>query len=425
MTTSASWIRGLRVPEDEVLPPVCTEASVAPIRALVGADAVNWAVRVAADAAFEPVTGSVGLAGGHSLATVQRLGVELGCLSMLESLYRGKPTPPFLNADGNRYIADLIQRRVPLARLLTQIRQGHAYIADQLMDACRDLLPAHEHAEELQRISRVLFEYVEGLVTEVEPAFAAAEKDWGASVYAARAKALEHLLQGDETELDDAGRRLSYDIAHRYHVGIAVYNETPDESDALLVEAARHVLAVLGATQTLIVPRGLMTLWAWGNSSARLDVRLLQGFSGLRILVGRLGYGPAGFRRSHEQALEAHRIAQRRRTSGPSIFLFDDISLLSLLLKNPEEAAEFAAFELGDLMKDDPKTADLRLTLRTYLENHSPNTTATKLHIARNTVTYRLRRASEILGRPLEERQLETWTALVLHEYTSDPPQFE
>ncbi|MFF2027555.1 PucR family transcriptional regulator, partial [Streptomyces sp. NPDC058171] len=346
-------------------------------------------------------------------------------LSMLESLYRGKPTPPFLNADGNRYIADLIQRRVPLARLLTQIRQGHAYIADQLMDACRDLLPAHEHAEELQRISRVLFEYVEGLVTEVEPAFAAAEKDWGASVYAARAKALEHLLQGDETELDDAGRRLSYDIAHRYHVGIAVYNETPDESDALLVEAARHVLAVLGATQTLIVPRGLMTLWAWGNSSARLDVRLLQGFSGLRILVGRLGYGPAGFRRSHEQALEAHRIAQRRRTSGPSIFLFDDISLLSLLLKNPEEAAEFAAFELGDLMKDDPKTADLRLTLRTYLENHSPNTTATKLHIARNTVTYRLRRASEILGRPLEERQLETWTALVLHEYTSDPPQFE
>lgn len=422
MTTSASWISSLRVPDDEVLPPICTEATVAPIRALVGNDAVNWVVRVAADAALKPVTESAGLRGGLPLTSLQRLGVEFGFLSILESLYRGKPTPPFLNADGNRYIADLIQRRIPLAQLLTQIRQGHAYIAEQLMNACRDLLPANEHAEQLQRISRVLFEYIEGLVTEVEPAFKLAETQWGASVYAARAKALESLLQGDETELDDAGRRLSYDIAHRYHVSIAIYNETPDESDALLVDAAHHVLAVLGAKQTLVVPRGLMMLWAWGNSPSRMDVRLLQAFSGLSILVGRVGYGAAGFRRSHEQALEAHRIGQQHRKSVPSLFLFDDISLLSLLLKNPGEAAEFAAYELGDLMKDDSKTADLRLTLRTYLENRSPNTTAAKLHIARNTVTYRLRRASEILGRPLDERQLETWTALRLHEYTSALP---
>jgi DNA-binding PucR family transcriptional regulator len=425
MTTSASWIGSLRVPGDEALPPACTEATVAPIRALVGDNAVNWAVRVAAEAALNPLIGPAELPGRGPLTSSQRLGVEFGFLSILESLYRGKPTPPFLNADGNRYIADLIQRRIPLARLLTQIRQGHAYIAEQLMKACQDLLPANEHAEQLQRISRVLFEYFEGLVTEVEPAFKAAETEWGASVYAARAKALESLLQGDETELDDAGRRLSYDIAHRYHVGIAISNETPDESDAHLVEAAHHVLAVLGARQTLVVPRGVMMLWAWGNSSSRLDVRLLQEFNGLKILVGRVGYGPAGFRRSHEQALEAHRIGQQHRKSVPSLLLFDDISLLSLLLKNPGEAAEFVAFELGDLMKDDPKTADLRLTLRTYLENRSPNTTAAKLHVARNTVTYRLRRASEILGRPLDKRQVETWTALLLHEYTSAPPQFK
>jgi sugar diacid utilization regulator len=218
--------------------------------------------------------------------------------------------------------------------------------------------------------------------------------------------------------MGEVSHQLAYDIEHRYHVGIAVYHETPDGSDALLVETAQHVLAVLGATQTLIVPRGLVTLWAWGNSPAKLDVRLEPQSTGPRIAVGRPGYGPAGFRATHEQALEVHRIAQLHRGTGPSFWSYDDVSLLSILLREPGVAAEFVLYELGDLTKDDPKTADLRLTLRTYLGNHSPNATAAKLHLARNTVTYRLGRASEILGRPVDERQLETWTALLLHEYT-------
>ncbi|MEV0685327.1 helix-turn-helix domain-containing protein [Nocardia sp. NPDC050378] len=391
----------------------------------MGADAVDWAVRVAAEAAQSPVTGSKGLLAGRSLTSVQRLGFEFGFLSILDSLYRGEPVPPFLNADGNKYIADLIQRRIPLTQLLAQIRQGHAYVAERLMNACRKLVPADEHAEQLQRISRVLFEYVDGLIAEVGPAFEAAEQDWGASVYAARAKALERVLDGDDSELGEVSHRLAYDIAHRHHVGIAVYQETSDESDARLVEAAHHVLSTLGAKQTLIVPRGLVTLWAWGNSTGPLDVRRLPQSSGLKIAVGRPGYGPAGFRRTHEQALEVHRITQLRREPGDSICSYDDVSLLSLLMKEPAKAAEFAAFELGDLIKDDAKTADLRLTLSTYLENHSPNVTAAKLHIARNTVTYRLRRASEILGRSLDERPLETWTALLLHDYTLERPSLD
>ncbi|MFL4474498.1 PucR family transcriptional regulator [Paeniglutamicibacter sp. MACA_103] len=351
------------------------------------------------------------------MKTVQRLGVESGFLKILECLYRGKAVPPFMNADGDRYIEDLIQRRIPVAQLLAQVRQGHAFVADRLMNACRDLIPSTDCAEQMQLISRVLFEYVDGLVSEVGPAFESAERTWGASVYAARAKALEGVLKGDESNMGEVSNRLAYDIAHRYHVGIAVYKESPDSSDALLVETAQRALAVLGATQTLIVPRGLMTSWAWGNSSTQLDVRLEPQSTGPKIAVGRLGYGPAGFRTTHEQALEVHRIAQLHRGTGPSPWSYDDVSLLSILLKEPEVAAEFVSWELGDLTKSDRKTADLRLTLRTYLENHSPNATAAKLHLARNTVTYRLGRASEILGRPVDERQLETWTALLLHEY--------
>ncbi|TQC42933.1 hypothetical protein EEB14_45955 [Rhodococcus sp. WS4] len=423
MKASASWVRRLRVPDGEVLMPVCTEATVAPIRELIGPDAINWAVRIAADAALNPATGSAVPRSGRSLTIAQRLGFEAGYLSILESLYRGKPVPPFLNPDANRYIADLIQRRIPLAQLLAQVRQGHAYVADQLMTACRGLVPAAELAEQLQLISRVLFEYVEGLVTEVGPAFEAAERDWSASVYAARAKALERVLQGDESNLGEASHRLAYDIAHRYHVGIVVYLESSDGSDTLLVEAAHHALAVLCATQTLIMPRGLQTLWAWGNSSVQLDVDRLPQLGGPRLAVGRLGYGPIGFRRTHRQALEVHRIARLHRGPRPSSCLYDDVSLLSILLMEPEAAAEFVAFELGDLASDDPKTADLRLTLRTFLENHSPNATAAKLHVARNTVTYRLRRAAEILGRPVVERQLETRTALLLQEYCCAPSQ--
>ncbi len=58
------------------------------------------------------------------------------------------------------------------------------------------------------------------------------------------------------------------------------------------------------------------------------------------------------------------------------------------------------------------------MTLLTYLTSHSPQSTANALHVARNTVSYRLANAAELLGRPVDERQLETWTALRLLEFT-------
>ncbi|MGW8811541.1 PucR family transcriptional regulator [Gordonia terrae] len=398
---------------------MCSEATVTQIRTIIGQNAVDWAVKLAADLARDdPVTRSLGLERGPNLAAAQRLGAEAGFLRILTYLYLGEVAPPYLAADEHRYIEDLIERRVTLSQLLTQVRHGHAHIADRLMSACRELVPLGEQSGQLQLISRILFKYIDGLVTEAGPVFEQAERTWHASLFAVRANALHRVLQENATDLDELSTRLGYDLAHRYHVAIAVYAAAAEESDSDLADAAKQALTEAGATQTLIIPRGLVHLWAWGNSTTPLNADAISEPNGLSMTVGQVSHGVDGFRRSHQQALETNRIEQLYR--GPTCPLrhFDDVHVLSLLLAEPNRAKTFVENVLGDLARNDPKTADLRLTVRSFYESRGPNETAAKLHVARNTVTYRLRRATELLGRPVDERQLETWSALLLYDFT-------
>jgi DNA-binding PucR family transcriptional regulator len=70
-----------------------------------------------------------------------------------------------------------------------------------------------------------------------------------------------------------------------------------------------------------------------------------------------------GFRRSHEQALEAHRIAQ---ATGDPVVRYYDVALLVLVSRDPDAANEFIARELQDLVTPDVSNQRLRETLRVY-----------------------------------------------------------
>jgi DNA-binding PucR family transcriptional regulator len=69
---------------------------------------------------------------------------------------------------------------------------------------------------------------------------------------------------------------------------------------------------------------------------------------------------------------------------------------------------------LGALADDDEANARLRDTLRVFLaENGSFKATAERLTLHRNTVQYRIGRAREGLGRPVEENRLHVELALL------------
>ena len=162
-------------------------------------------------------------------------------------------------------------------------------------------------------------------------------------------------------------------------------------------------------------------MWCWLSRPTPFDQRRLESLARLaiprelRVAVGVPAYGPAGFRRTHLAALDAHRLAPRSGT-GP-VITYREVALAALLTADPERARWFVEEELGDLGASDPKTGDLRATALQFLRSGANLLrTATALHVHRNTVVYRLKNVERLLGRGLDERPLETHAALLLRE---------
>lgn len=422
MSERGLWVRQLRPDHDTELAPACSEATVAPIRDLIGDGAVRWAVRIADELAGLHVDETASRVGLTEVVT-QRLGTESATLLMLARIYQGHIQAPYVTGDGAVQIQDFVHRHITLTQQWAQIRRGHAFLAEKIMEACVALVPVREQPQQLRLVSKILFEFIEGFATEVGLVYDEEQKRWAESAIVAREAALRLVLDNGDVDLEDASFRLSYDIAHRHHVGLVLSRDAAGRWDEALLDAARNTLKNLGARQSLLVPQGHAILWAWGNATHPLPrPTQLTLPSGISLYVGRSGPGADGFRSSHSQAVETYRMGRLIEYTTSDIVHYDDVSLLSLLLADPNKATDFVEHELGDLAKGDAKTRDLRQTLQTYLETHSPQAAAQELHLARNTVTYRLRRAEEVLGRPLSERQLETWTALHLLRFTRNQP---
>jgi DNA-binding PucR family transcriptional regulator len=94
---------------------------------------------------------------------------------------------------------------------------------------------------------------------------------------------------------------------------------------------------------------------------------------------------------------------------------FGDVSLDALMTHDLDEARRFVAAELGPLAADDDGPCRLRATLLVFLEEGGSFVRASRrLGVHENTVTYRVRRAEELLGHRVVERQLELRAALRL-----------
>ncbi|MGW7486922.1 PucR family transcriptional regulator [Streptomyces sp. NPDC054786] len=129
--------------------------------------------------------------------------------------------------------------------------------------------------------------------------------------------------------------------------------------------------------------------------------------------------GLDGLRRTHLCAREAARVAWQ---SGRSDLCdYRQVRLAALMTANTEQAGWFVHDILGPLATDDSRTADLRQTLRHYLASgRSLLHTGEQLHIARNTVAYRVKSAEARLGRTVGTDDLETRVALDVFDHLGD-----
>ncbi|WP_157117575.1 PucR family transcriptional regulator [Nocardia vaccinii] len=412
------WIRLLRPREERALAgSVLPVATVEELTARLGAGPVGWAVELGGEMA-DRIVAEVPELGVHGIVEMVRVGGEAVALQAIAALaderdFRVAAVPEVLVGP-----AEVVSRGVGVEHMLRSIRVAHALAVQRVLDAAEQLVPASERFAQMRRANEVLFDITDRVSDEMAREYGRAHDAWLASSAAVRREVLQEILRGGHVPLDRAVRILGYDLS-RHHRALVVWTEDYTGAGAhQLEEAAAAVLAACGCTTTLIVPVGGRRVWAWGAQVSGVPLRPEAWWprppAEVRVAIGVPGSGVAGFVSSHRQALEAERVAMISAVSR-GVFDYQDLDVVAMLSGDMERAREFVRRELGGLADPGEPVAAVRATLKCYLDvGRSLAEAAALLHVARNTVAYRVQRAEQLRGRKISERRLPLQAALAL-----------
>lgn len=291
----------------------------------------------------------------------------------------------------------------PVGNLSWGFRTGHALQWQHWMD----LVERHERdpvrrRELLERGSAFFFAYADRMIRMVSDEYARERELLLRSSEQRRFHLVRELLDG--AQLDSSS--LGYDLS-AWHVGMVVWGaHAGDTAHRLAHVHGRRFLAV-GVVED--------TYWGWlglGHQPQDNEVASLLGGQGdgARVAVGGPHQGPAGFRRSHFEARDAHRAALGE---GEALTRYEDVALIVLVARDDEAARAFVAHELRGLDGDDTRARRLRETLAAYLAyRFNAAATAQALGVHQQTVANRIRAIEERTGHSVASRHAELSTAL-------------
>ncbi|MGW3730482.1 PucR family transcriptional regulator, partial [Streptomyces sp. NPDC000851] len=386
--------------------PVLSPAELAAARTELGADPVEWALQ-SADAIAEEVLRKVPEhGGGPAAATTLRRVTQSAVLTGLHVMASdiGRPLLS-LTEEALEGCREFARRGIPLELVLRGVRLGHAQLARGLAAAVEEHVPADQRLAELRRIDDLMFTFVDAHSSVMAEEYIAERDRWRGSDEAARRAVIDELLAARPVDREAAALRLRYDLSGTHVAAVLWGDDTATAAPAAqrLHHAASTMARALGAARTLVIPAHDNHVWAWFAFSGKTDedyVRHLRSSlpepAGVRAALGPPAPGPHGMRRSHLGALQAQRMASH--ASGSWLCDYQDIRLAALVTADPEHARWFVQEVLGPLASEGARLRELRETLRVYLaEERSPRAAAERLHVARNTVTYRVKRAEELL----------------------------
>jgi hypothetical protein len=316
------------------------------------------------------------------------------------------------------YARRLAQRGVPISSLLRTYRLGQAAFQQSVLtELARLEVDAADIAAAAEELSTVAFAYVDRISEEVVAAYQQEHDDWVRTRMAARSARISSLLDDPAADLAEVERTLNYRLAQTH---VAVIAWSPSGAPAI-DRLARVETAIATISRDLDGPGAPLsvvcddaTVWAWLPRSNGGPVTVVAPTDEVRIAVGEPAGGVEGFRRSHRQARQAQQVAmiadagvQRRVTA------WTDVGALALMCADPDALAGWVQNTLGELAGQVEAMTRLRETLSTFLATGGSFTAAAQLlHMHKNTVQYRVRKAEEALGGPLGERRRDVELAL-------------
>lgn len=322
------------------------------------------------------------------------------------------------------YAKEYVVRGLDFTLLQRAYRTAQGVFAGMILERLRAATDNPDHlADAMAFFNAWIFAWIEAIERQLTTVYMGEREQWVRGAAAMRAAEVRAILGGARVDVAAVSKRLGYEL-DRFHVGYVVWNEggedSPGDAGALFGEMEQVAAAVaesLGARSALTVAQGRhLACWAGRREPQHLaDLRVPRGAGkGLSVAAGTPAFGVEGFVLGHREALLARRVAQLRGDRAARV-TFPDLSLEALMVDDVEAARRFAERELGPLAAGDDATVRLTSTLAVFLEEGASFVRASRrLGVHANTVTYRVRRAEELLGHKVSERQLELRVALRL-----------
>ena len=395
----------------------------------VGEEPTRWALQAAEEFA-DTVGAQLPDIGPTTSAFVPlRSALQSSVLAMLTAVHLGHVRGDSMTEESRDSVQVCIEMGVQLTTLLAAVRKSHALVVERLMHECRTLASPAEQSADCAMISEICFEFVGRLADGLTQLYLDEQRQWRENPRAQRLALVARILDGGDEDPVKSAAVLRYELQFRHHIAVSLtYTKHTAKADDRLEAAALQFLRAHHASQTLITRQPDATVLAWGNSRNPLPEprpEVVHPIEGVRLAIGAPGRDLEGFRRSANDARATQSFVGRLPgLRSTPVALFSEVSLIGLLSDDLEQARRFVEAELGGLATIDEHNERILETLEAYLDSHSPQTVAHQLFIARNTVTYRLRKAAELLGRPITERQPQLRIAILLARALDDRPRY-
>ncbi len=324
------------------------------------------------------------------------------------------------------YARRLAQREVSANALSRAYRLGHRAALKFVLDEIRDSkLEPGLSLDVYEFMEAVSFGYIDDVSQRVVAVYQDERERWLENRNTVRAALVREVLAAAEIDIDSMTAAIRYPLK-RAHLAVVLWCRESAIGDelALMERFVNRFAESIGAQESsLFISVDRVTAWAWipvppdAGTNAVARLREFAAADGQCVAAGRPLPGVDGFRRSHQQARAAHTVATASGATDRQCTAASDtgLALAALLGSNIEAASTWTHEVLGPLGSATHGDKRLRDTLRTFLGTGSSyKAAAEELHMHSNTVKYRVQRAVDRRGRPIDDDRLDVEVALSL-----------
>ncbi len=328
------------------------------------------------------------------------------------------------------YARRLAQRGVPVNALVRAYRIGQDHLLKRsFAEIERQVDDTSLTFPVSQRFVSVTFNYIDWISQKIVTVYESERERWLENRRTVRATRIREIIEGQDVDLETAEAAIGHAL-RQTHLALIVWSPTEETSatgDGGLAQM-EHAVSTLGREldchgRPLFAACDRSSGWGWlpfGHTSPHFGVgmaeRVLEASgAGIMMAFGQPASGIGGFRDSHRQALRAQRVALVAGTNAPTVISYTDpgVRAAAMMCDNLDETRLMVRSTLGRLALDTPHHARLRDTLLEFISASCSYTAAAEtLMMHKNSVKYRVAKAQEERGRPIDEDRLDVELAL-------------